>query len=174
MDHTYPTLIQIVKIHPYWDACYVTATTGGVHATTSYHYRGEAIDVGSGGSTRSTAGLKRHHLTAQVAKDDIAGYLYHMSSFISELIHSRAGDTSGWYVKNGIRVGHNYYGKATTKAHVNHVHFAIATQHQADALIASDYFRGQLKNFQEKHGLRVDGVFGPKSKAVVNSLPTWE
>jgi hypothetical protein len=168
---TYHKLEQIVKVFPYWDCMYVTATTGGTHATNSYHYRGEAIDVGSGGTTRSSAALHRHALTAQAAKDRLAAFLYPLSSFITEEIHTRATGTSGWYVKNGVRVGLLYYGKATAKAHINHVHFAIATLHSCDSLIRSDYFKVQLKAFQHTHGLVVDGILGPKTSAVLNSLP---
>lgn len=168
---TYHKLEQIVKVVPYWDCMYVTATTGGQHATNSYHYRGEAIDVGAGGTTRSVAALKRHNLTAQGAKDNLAAFLYNLSSFITEEIHTRSSGTSGWYVKNGVRVSQSYYGKATAKAHINHVHFAVATLHSCDALIRSDYFKGYLKAFQKRHGLLPDGILGPKTAAVLNSLP---
>lgn len=168
---TYPKLEQIVKVVPYWDCMYVTATTGGVHSTNSYHYRGEAIDVGAGITTRSVAALKRHNLTAQQAKDNLAAFLYNLSSFITEEIHTRATGTSGWYVKNGVRVPLSYYGASTARSHINHVHFAIATLHSCDALIRSDYFKGYLKQFQKVHGLVVDGVLGPKTSAVLNSLP---
>jgi peptidoglycan hydrolase-like protein with peptidoglycan-binding domain len=40
-------------------------------------------------------------------------------------------------VKDAKRVGHGYYGKTTTAAHVNHVHFAIASVSEANALLAA-------------------------------------
>lgn len=67
----------------------------------------------------------------------MAEWLAPHHAHITELIHSEAGDKDGWYVKNGKRVGHGYYGKTTTLAHVNHVHFAIASVSEANALLAA-------------------------------------
>ncbi len=119
---TYPILEQILDCFPDRKHVYVTSTTGGTHAKNSYHYRGEAIDVGSG---------------SQSYKDELAEWLAPHHAHITELIHSEAGDKDGWYVKNGKRVGHGYYGKTTTLAHVNHVHFAIASVSEANALLAA-------------------------------------
>jgi hypothetical protein len=119
---TYPILEQIIKYFPDHSHLYVTSVTGGKHAPDSYHYRAEAIDVGSG---------------SQIYKDRLAAWLYPHYANITELIHSKAGDQTGWYVKKGKRVGHGYYGKTTTRAHVNHVHFAIASVAQANAVLAA-------------------------------------
>lgn len=121
-DKTFPTLIEVVKHFPNWRFMYVTATTGGVHAVHSLHYLGEAIDVGSGN---------------QVYKDQLAAWLYPYYSHITELLHSKSGDTGGWYVKNGIRRSHSYYGSTLTRAHVNHVHLGVRTLSQANALLAA-------------------------------------
>ena len=116
--HTY----QILEFFPDYHHVYVTSTTGGKHATNSYHYRGEAIDVGS---------------KSQEYKDKLAAFLYPHYAHITELIHSKDGNKTGWYVKKGKRVGHGFYGSATTKAHVNHVHFAVASVADANAILAA-------------------------------------
>lgn len=118
---TYPILEQILSYFPNRSHVYVTATTGGTHATNSYHYRGEAIDVGS---------------ASQTYKDQLAAWLYPYYGYITELIHSKSGNHTGWYVKNGRKVSHGYYGSTTTAAHVNHVHFAIASVSQANKMLA--------------------------------------
>ena len=121
-DLTYPTLQEVIKYFPNASHVYVTSTTGGTHSATSYHYKGEAIDVGS---------------ASQQYKDELAAWLYNFSSYITELIHTKAGDTGGWYVKNGNRVPHGYYGATIDLAHINHVHLAVATTSAANALLAA-------------------------------------
>lgn len=147
MSQTYPTLIVICATYSGYDKMYVTATKGGKHAPGSYHYKGQAVDVGA---------------DSQAPKDGLANFLYRYSRQITELIHSRAGNQSGWYVKNGQRVGHAYYGPALTAAHVNHVHFAIATQAEADEMLTLVV--------QDKLGLIRDGVWGPKTAAAVKAF----
>jgi hypothetical protein len=121
-SRTYQILEDILEFFPDHKHVYVTSTTGGKHAKNSYHYRGEAIDVGS---------------TSQEYKDKLAAWLYPHYGLITELIHSKAGNKTGWYVKKGKRVGHGFYGSATTAAHVNHVHFAVASVDDAKALLTA-------------------------------------
>lgn len=168
---TWPILEQILSYFPNRSHVYVTATTGGTHATNSYHYRGEAIDVGSG---------------SQSYKDQLAAWLYPYYGYITELIHSKAGNHTGWYVKNGRKVSHGYYGSTTTAAHVNHVHFAIASVASANKMLAvvkknhaatnPSGFPGTLhsgstganvKKVQAKVGVTADGSYGPKTVAAV-------
>lgn len=159
---TYPILEEVVKHFPNWSHMYITATTGGTHATNSYHYRGEAIDVGSG---------------SQVYKDQLAAWLYPHYVNITELLHTKSGDSGGWYIKNYRKVAHGYYGKTLDLQHENHVHLAVATTAHANALLAS--VRGTnlhptltigatgaavklAQTLLNKHGakLSVDGSFG--------------
>lgn len=84
----------------------VTSTTGGSHASGSYHYKGNAID------TASSAG----------SMQQLAAWLYGYAPYILELIHSGG---SGYFVKNGVKVGASYYGAATVSQHYNHVHCAM-------------------------------------------------
>lgn len=121
-DRTYPILAEVIKYFPNHSHIYITATTGGTHATTSYHYRAEAIDVGS---------------ASQVYKDQLAAWLYKYSSHITELIHTKSSNRAGWYVKNGVRRGKGYYGGTLERAHINHVHLAVKTAAQARALLAA-------------------------------------
>src|SRR5882724_5712354 len=47
-------------------------------------------------------------------RDIIAIWWYKYSGYMLELIHENDPDTdAGWYVKNGIRVGSNFYGDTT-------------------------------------------------------------
>lgn len=84
----------------------VTSTTTGGHATSSYHYTGNAVDLAS------SAG--------QMIQ--LASWLYSYAPFELELIHSGG---SGFFVKNGQKVTAAYYGAATVSEHYNHVHIAM-------------------------------------------------
>lgn len=121
-DKTFPVLIEVVKLFPSFGHMYITATTGGAHATNSYHYRGEAIDVGSG---------------SQVYKDQLANWIYPYYAHITELLHTKANYSGGWYIKNNVRKPFGWYGDTLQRAHINHVHLAVATLSQANALLAA-------------------------------------
>lgn len=178
---TYPILRKVITHFPSASHVYITSTTGGTHATTSFHYRGEAVDVGS---------------ASQSYKDQLAAWLYKYSSHITELIHTNASDSGGWYVKYGSRKPHGFYGSTTDRAHINHVHLAVATIAQANALLAavssstptptpskpstlpvlhSGATGDSVKTLQtklNKHGakLKVDGAFGPSTFAAVKAF----
>lgn len=121
-EKTFPILIEVIKYFPNHSHVYITATTGGVHAPGSYHYKGEAIDVGSGN---------------QVYKDQLAEFLYPHYAHITELLHTKANYSGGWFVKNQVRKPFGWYGDTLQRAHINHVHLAVATLSQANALLAA-------------------------------------
>lgn len=121
-DRTFPILEQVIKYFPSASHIYVTSTTGGTHSSTSLHYLGEAIDVSS---------------ASQYYKDELAKWLYRYSSHISELIHTNASNTAGWYVKNNVKVKKGFYGATLERNHINHVHLGVRTISQANALLAA-------------------------------------
>jgi phage-related protein len=110
----------------------VGMTTGGGHATNSYHYRGMAVDF-SGGPL-----------------DQIAAYWHKVAGSLLEEIH-----TPGYYVKNGQDVGPGFYGPAIVAEHTNHVHVA-ATIDAMNRLLgrstgpAGEGAKGTLQNYAEQ------------------------
>lgn len=186
---TYPTIEKIATHFKYWPACYVTSTTGGQHAPGSYHYRGEAVDFGCGlGNASQQAALHRFGKTRWEVMDELAAFFYAHSGHLTELVHTRPGDTSGWYVKNGHKVPHGFYGHATDVAHENHVHVAIATQTAANEVLRSVSGNTiivpppasqpsgmtnreiQIALVRDGFKVGVDGVFGPRTKTAVEAF----
>lgn len=163
MDKTYKILEIIVTTYEHADACYLTdgyAKSG--HANNSYHYRGEAVDYGSGlGTSAQNAALKRSGLTRWAAMDGLAAYLYQYKIHITELIHTpQSGRSHGWYVKNGRTVSWSLYGSEVVAEHANHVHFAVASLVEANKILT-------LIIQKKIGGLAVDGDYGSKTKAAV-------
>ncbi len=81
-------------------ACYITATTNGIHTAGSWHYRKKAADCGSGGPG------ERPEIKAQ----ELLLSKYGVAAF-EELF-----GPAGWYVKQG----HKYPG--TFPGHGDHLH----------------------------------------------------
>lgn len=79
--------------------------SSGLRNTNDYHGRGLAADLIGGGASGMAA---------------IARGFYAISGRLLELIHSGGG---GFFVKNGQRVGANYY-RSVIGQHYNHVHVA--------------------------------------------------
>lgn len=93
----------------------VTATTNGVHATTSLHYVGRAVDLASleGPSVDSPALL--------AINQTIPTIIPH--AMIEELIYAGPG---GICMHNGaVCNGFDVYGAATMAEHHNHVHLGV-------------------------------------------------
>ena len=66
---------------------------------------------------------------------DQAEWWYQFSDYLLELIHTTPYDTdSGFYVKNGSKVGEGYYGPSVNAAHQNHVHVAMSDTESARLL----------------------------------------
>ena len=84
---------------------------------------------GDGGSDYHSYGMAVdfYSPSSQAAMRDFAKWLYdNYSSSLLELIHTTPYSTdNGFYVKNGKKVGWNFYGAATNNAHLNHVHVAV-------------------------------------------------
>lgn len=100
---TYPAMAAWAAKHI--PGLVVTSTTGGGHATGSYHYRGEAIDL-SGSEAAMQAGARAIAAT--------------FGNSITELIHN-----PGFAIKYGRNVGPGYY-RSVWGDHRNHVHWAMA------------------------------------------------
>jgi hypothetical protein len=118
---------------------YVTSTTGGGHATHSLHYLGMGVDFGS---------------KSQAYKDKLAAWLYPLSKYINELIHTKASG-GGWYVKNGRRVKGSFYGSTIVRQHINHVHLGM-TEAGYKAMIKDPYFKKYLKASHGKLSINLD------------------
>lgn len=84
----------------------ITSTTGGGHATNSYHYRGEAADLAGPASTMLAA--------ANWINANLAGGL-------TEGIHN-----PNLSVKYGHAVPSSYWGSTVWGQHANHIHLAVA------------------------------------------------
>lgn len=87
---------------------YVTATTNGTHASTSYHYQGRAVDVAA---PMDSAGIARMVKFQRELASHPAGFL--------EVF----GPDNGACVKNGVRIS-LAEGTALEDQHDNHVHVA--------------------------------------------------
>lgn len=186
-DKTYPTIILVGNLYEHYNLQYVTATTGGVHSAHSYHYLGEAVDFGAGVS--NPAEVKAAGFTPQGARDAFAKWWYQHPHYLTELVHTKAGDTGGWYVYHGRVVAHGFYGKATDLAHENHNHVAIVTLALAQGLLVTrvqellkipvDGVQGPkttaaIKIFQSKHGLTHDGIIGPQTVKALRAAQGWK
>lgn len=67
--------------------CYITATTNGAHATTSWHYLKKALDWGSSDPTNRAEGRLADRMLARFG-----------ARFFLELF-----SPNNWYVKNGVK-----------------------------------------------------------------------
>lgn len=85
----------------------VTSTTGGTHAPGSYHYKGEAVDLG--GSPGQMAAAVDYIMSSGLYRE------------LAEGIHN-----PGLSVKNGQVVPPSFWGAETWAGHANHVHLAFA------------------------------------------------
>lgn len=86
----------------------VSSTTDGTHATNSYHYRGEAVDLVASSPVMYSA-----------AAWVISSGLYRT---LLEGIHN-----PNLSVQNGAQVSPAVWGAATWAEHVNHIHLAAST-----------------------------------------------
>jgi hypothetical protein len=84
----------------------VTSTTGGGHAKGSYHYRGEAVDIGGAPDLMNRA-------ASWVGRSMGAG--------LTEGIHN-----PNLSIKNGANVPASFWGPAVWGEHANHIHVAVA------------------------------------------------
>ena len=113
-------MIRLLDRNPKSDTIYITSSMDGDHGRVSHHYglwfkgsRTAAIDIGAKNAKRMR---------------DVAQWLYdNFATLTVELIHTTPFDDDGFYVKDQIRYpGGSIYGKATMKAHRNHVHWATS------------------------------------------------
>jgi hypothetical protein len=106
-DKVSPHLVALMRMmEQKWPQLIVTATTNGGHASGSYHYRGEAVDMaGSPG------------LMNQAASWVMSSGLFRS---LAEGIHN-----PNLSVKFGKTVPAAYWGAATWGEHLNHIHLAI-------------------------------------------------
>ena len=186
---TWPTLVLAHKLYEHAEFFYVTATTGGTHAAGSYHYRGEAEDIGCGMTAASKALLKLEKGTRFGQMNAMAAFLYLDKQFITELLHTKPlNPFAGWFVKNGKAVSWRFYGLTTVLAHRDHVHLAITTQAGADAFLICKVQRAlklpvdgvkgpktsaAIKAIQKAYGLTQDSVVGPKTVAAIRKHNGW-
>lgn len=84
----------------------------------------------------------------QEGKDAAADFLYrtYWNQFV-EMIHTRASGTSGWYVKNYVKVSNSFYGAETNAAHINHLHVAATLNDVSDLRNTTD-FKNQAAAYQ--------------------------
>lgn len=94
---------QVLKMFPDLS---VTSTTGGQHAANSYHYLGEAVDIGG-----SPASMNR-------AADWVRT---HLGQNLTEGIHNPNLSIAG-----GRNVPSSYWGPAVWAEHANHLHLAVS------------------------------------------------
>jgi hypothetical protein len=85
----------------------VTSTTSGGHAKNSYHYKGEAVDIGGPAAIMNAA-------AQWIARSTLGRQL-------TEGIHN-----PGLSIKDGRRVSPGFWGATTWAAHANHIHLAVA------------------------------------------------
>lgn len=100
---TYPAILKCLKTALTVPGLFLTATTNGVHSSTSWHYKARAFDGGSDGSHGETPEMKAQQLLLDK---------YGKESFM-ELF-----GPLNWYVKNGVI----YPG--TFPGHGDHLHVA--------------------------------------------------
>lgn len=80
----------------------ITSTTGGGHASGSYHYLGRAVDLAGGDMNASAAWIAAH-----------------MTGVLTEGIHN-----PNLSVKNASHVAPSFWGPAVWGEHLNHIHLA--------------------------------------------------
>lgn len=192
MDKTYPTLELIVQLYEHAEFFYITATTLGEHASGSYHYRSEAIDIGCGLRGNTAALLKAAKTDRFTQMDALAKWLYADSSMITELLHcpqaGYKGGSKNWFVKYGDPVTASYYGPVTVRDHMDHVHFAVASHVDADKLLTVVVQRllklpvdgdkgprttAAIKAFQSLHKIDVDGNIGQQTVTALRAAQKW-
>lgn len=98
----------IAQVEKFWPQLIVTATTNGSHASGSYHYKGEAVDMASGS-------MDYMRKAAQWVSSS------GMYKSLAEGIHN-----PNLSVKFGRQVAPSYWGASTWANHANHLHLAIA------------------------------------------------
>jgi hypothetical protein len=96
----------ITVIEAQFPTLVVTSTIGGNHASNSYHYRGEAVDMSLDSQTM-------HDCAEWIKSTGIYKQL-------AEGIHN-----PNLSVKNGQFVDPSFWGAATWAGHANHLHLAI-------------------------------------------------
>lgn len=101
---TYQPLVKAARTALSVSGLYITSTTGGTHAPTSWHYFGHAFDAGSDATDEGPEKAAQQKLLDTYG----AGYF-------AELF-----GPADWYVKNGIK----YTG--TFPGHDDHLHVAVA------------------------------------------------
>lgn len=151
MTQSYRQIEAAIAAHyPNIHEVYVTSTTGGGHASTSYHYRGMAVDYGA---------------STQAAKDRLAVWLYQFAPDILELIHTKSSlSAGGWYVKNRRKVSNTFYSPQLRREHINHVHIAM-DRAGVSAMVA------KINNSSPTPTLRTGAVGSPVT-TLQNSLNT--
>lgn len=103
-----PAISRVVNtILDQWPNLVITSTTGGQHASGSYHYVGRACDLGT---------VPFDQTYQDRAAEWIATAL---TSGLKEGIHNPSLS-----VKNGKRVPNSTWGAATWEQHRNHIHCA--------------------------------------------------
>jgi hypothetical protein len=92
----------------------ITSTTGGTHATDSYHYLGRAADIASGDYSL---------MNEAAAWINSSGLWQHLT----EGIHNPGSEDSSAVlsVKDQKKVPTSYWGAETWAAHQNHIHVAV-------------------------------------------------
>jgi hypothetical protein len=119
----------------------ITSGTGGNHARNSFHYRGDAVDIGGPQGVMDQA--------ARWARGAIGGSL-------AEGIHN-----PGLSIKYGKDVPSGFWGANTWAAHRNHIHIAIAGALGAIADVGRT-IRGGLRDVNTDRA----GIFGPLINAI--------
>jgi hypothetical protein len=158
MDKTYPTIELIGMLYEHYELFFPGFTTNGQHVTGSYHYRGggEAVDFDD-------------HAKKYDELSKFAGYFYTWSDNITEMFSTNVVNgkltNSGHYVKNGVRKSHDWAraaGLTTMNESGDHIHFAIATEAEAQTML--------IKATQAALALKQDGVKGPKTTAKIKAV----
>lgn len=90
----------------------ITSTTGGSHASGSYHYLGRAVDLAPAGGMTPANVAYMNKAAKWINKT--------MSGLLTEGIHN-----PGLSVKDKKRVPSSFWGAATWQEHLNHIHLAM-------------------------------------------------